>query len=667
MKLLHDILYAEVSDLVKCGISEDYLKVAKSRRSPSWPFIKDPADKRKVLFDVYGLKPATQNLIKQVICGGVDPMKWFSEQLLISRSSTIQASKNDMPERAKEHYKPELYAKLIKEQINGTRISTNDAYQYTLACAWLDFCQSKWYKKAGFSSKKDFLQAVVDHLIVNPIKGLKISNVRYLQRKIQEYNSKQEQAVISGLTGKKSNRQKLGKVQKMFLLDRYSSPLKPTIPILHRMYLDQAQELGWPEVSESTIKTYLFDNSTRQKWALGRHGSDYVKNTMVRRAKRRKASYPDALWSMDGTDVPLLYTDKYGKKMKSSLYIYYIQDVNSDLILGYDIQVGTETAIMVQAALRRAIRYSMKKATEIQYDNSSANRADEVKQLMPKLSRMNIPVKPYNGKSKPVENLIKRHQQGNLRHFDNYRGGNRTSPSQQIKANPDHVSQIQLPNVQQAIDQVHLAIKVFNNTKGKDGKTPVERYQVDHEFRRSVDYLSMVDIFWVKRRKPARYTPDGLIIEVKGEKYTYEVESSTGIEDMDFRMEYLGDRFDIYYDPDDLSAINLYQDGKWISTANQKYEMPQARVDRKAGEGAIVQAHYDQEDTYLDKIDRERQEARASMDEIGVETLSYKHIHKDALNRIEQSEILEELENYRSRPQRKVSLYPVKETGNIIQ
>lgn len=667
MKLLHDILYAEVSDLVKCGISEDYLKVAKSRKSPSWPFIKDPTDKRKVLFDVYGLKPATQNLIKQVICGGIDPMKWYNEQQLVSRSSTIQAAKTALPEKVKEHYKPELYAKLIKEQVNGTKISTDDAYQYTLACAWLDFCQSKWYKKAGFSSKKDFLQAVVDHLIEHPIKGLKISNVRYLQRKIQEYNSKQEHAVISGLTGKKSNRQKLGKVQKMFLLDRYSSPLKPTIPIVHRMYIDQAQKLGWPEVSESTIKTYLFDNSTRQKWSLGRNGNEYVKETMVRRAKRRKASFPDALWSMDGTDVPLVYTDKSGKQMKSSLYVVYVQDIYSDMILGYDIAVGTETAVIVQAALRRAIRTGMKKAFEIQFDNSAANKSGEVTQLLSKLSKIAVPVKPYNGKSKPVENLIKRHQQGFLRHFDNFRGGNRTSPSQQIKANPDHVASVKLPLLEQAIEQFHLSIEVFNNTKNKSGTTPIERYQTPHELRRDVDYLSMVDIFWVKRSRPARYTPDGLIIEVSGTKYTYEVESETGVEDMDFRLEYLGDRFDIYYDPDDLSAINLYQDDKWIATANQKNELPQARVDRKTGEGAIVQAHYDQEDTYLDKIDRERQEARATMDEIGIETLSYKHIHKEALDRIEQSELLDELDSYRKRPQRKGGLYPVKETGEIIQ
>ena len=49
MKKINEILYIEWVDLLEAGISENTLKSARLRKSPSWPFEKDPEDGRKVI------------------------------------------------------------------------------------------------------------------------------------------------------------------------------------------------------------------------------------------------------------------------------------------------------------------------------------------------------------------------------------------------------------------------------------------------------------------------------------------------------------------------------------------------------------------------------------------------------------------------------------------
>ena len=56
MKLVEGNLYLEFSEMVECGVSETYLKKAKSIGTKCWHFIDDPADKRKVLIGYEELK-----------------------------------------------------------------------------------------------------------------------------------------------------------------------------------------------------------------------------------------------------------------------------------------------------------------------------------------------------------------------------------------------------------------------------------------------------------------------------------------------------------------------------------------------------------------------------------------------------------------------------------
>src|SRR5690242_15929994 len=56
MKLIENILYLEFAEMAECGVSENYLRKAKSTKTKCWSFIDDPDDKRKVLIEYEKLK-----------------------------------------------------------------------------------------------------------------------------------------------------------------------------------------------------------------------------------------------------------------------------------------------------------------------------------------------------------------------------------------------------------------------------------------------------------------------------------------------------------------------------------------------------------------------------------------------------------------------------------
>src|SRR5882762_6324358 len=56
MKLIENKLFMEWREAIESGLSENTLKNAKLRKSPSWSFMTDPTDRRKVLIEYEVLK-----------------------------------------------------------------------------------------------------------------------------------------------------------------------------------------------------------------------------------------------------------------------------------------------------------------------------------------------------------------------------------------------------------------------------------------------------------------------------------------------------------------------------------------------------------------------------------------------------------------------------------
>lgn len=505
------------------------------------------------------------------------------------------------------------------------------------AAGWLRLGDDEEYWPGKWPRRTAFWCSIVVVLKERSLKGFKITNSRSFERRLNRFKDEGLTSLLPGHLGN-CNAKKLGDTQVKRIVHLYANPLKPTIEDVTNIFNREATERGWQTVTYERVRQILHEPGHKSIITLARHGKDAAKNLLERTIKRRRPSFPDALWIGDGSSIQLYYQDDKGQ-IRSDLYAYVVSDGASDCILGYSIS-HTETGTLVQAAFRDAVRKTMMMPHQIQYDNSGANKGTEAQQLFTKLSSLHFPTMPYNGKSKVLEAVWGRLEQRNLHHFANFKGGNITAKSLDARANPDFLARQfksgEIPSLSGVVAQFRLAVETVNNTPSKkDGQTPAERYRKQNDQRRAMDYLLFVEAFWVERRNKARYTKDGLTIEIDGQRYTYEVEASTGIEDMNFRRKHLGDQFSVRYDPDDLEYINLYNGDSWIATAHRKFEAAMARVDLVEGEGQIISNSLTQRKEYWKDLQNELQALDEEMSVVGFEPLNHRTLHKEAYNRLE--------------------------------
>lgn len=515
------------------------------------------------------------------------------------------------------------------------------AKEYARACAWLRFTDSN-IDVDKYTTMQERYETIIAVLKQDKGHCLRVTNWRSLRNKVVAFSKDGRASLISGKNGN-DNSKKVTDLGVSFILNAYASPLHPSVRDVARLYSEYAHLHNWKPLSEERIRQIVKDKSVQQEITLGRDGKKYTKDMFERTIKRRPAPFPDALWSLDGTTLQLMYLDAKGKTC-SDLYFVAVMDVYSDRILGYALG-ETETSVLVQQALRSAIRNTMMKPLQLQYDNSSANKSKECTELFKRMATWGFPTAPHNGKSKPIEPLLGRFEGGNMRHMPNFKGGNITSHSREIKANPDFLTSQKLADLATTIEQFGLMVDIHNNTKGeRDGKTPMERYRLANEHRIEMDYLSMVSAFWVERKEGARYTKDGLTIEVNKQRYTYEVETERGIEDMEFRMNWIGTKFTVKYDPDDLEYISLWFEDKHVTEARQKWLAPMAVIDNQEGDMTIVRKALKERTRYINVLEDKIMKYKEDVLEGNLPAeLSHYILNKDAYNRIEQKMINDEI------------------------
>lgn len=611
-----------VANAIKTGLYRNRLGT-----SQHWQHHADPADARRKWVVAASLPRAVAERVSKMYGNVADA--YHAE--LLGEEARLRATPEDIA-----HW---LGRKVRKE---GAPFTIEEAQQLAEACGWLRTLASG-HGLEKFKGKTDYYEQAARALAARSLYGLKVKNPRHLQRKVEQWRSEGYDALVNGRFGN-ANGQKLTAEGEKRLLNLYASPLKPTYRDVTKIYNQEAAQRGWPTLAPERVRQVLV--RCKQVTSLSRHGKEEFRKQFEHSLKRRKPSFADALWSLDGFTIQLVYLNEQGQPC-SGLYGYGVLDVYSDCIVGYALTVGSgEPSTLVQAALRDAARKTGMRPYQLQYDNGSGNKSQEAQELFSSLARLQFPTAPYNGKSKPIENLIGRLEGANMRHLPNFKGGNITSPSIEKKANPDLLKKLEkqggIPTREQAIAQVRLLIETHNHTPSADGRTPNERYADKHEKRQSLDYLTMVSAFWVKRRETIRYGKDGLTMEVDKRKYHYEVESERGLEDLEFRLRHLGDSFEVMYDPEDLDQICLYKEGAWIATARQKYQFAMARVDIVGDEDKLLRENLRRRKQYIEDRQSEMTSINEEMEQLGFGILDHQLLHKEAYNRM-QGALLDEV------------------------
>lgn len=423
-----------------------------------------------------------------------------------------------------------------------------------------------------------------------------------LKTRLKAWKSDGYQSVVSGKLGNSSALKITGDFLKLIVALKRSKVPVYTDAQLYEKANEIAEERGWKPIrSLSGMKKWLNSPQVEPLWYDAVYGEQAARQRYGRKHKTALPTRRDTLWYGDGTKLNLYYRDEQGKVRTTQ--VYEVIDAMSEVLLGYCIS-DTEDYEAQYHAYRMAIQKSGHKPYEIVYDNQGGHKKLDSDGFIGKICRVHRPTQPYNGESKTIESVFGRFQAQVLHKDWRFTGQNVTAKKASSRPNVEFIeaNKDSLYTLEELKDAYAAARKEWNEgVHPATGERRIDMYEKSvNEETQEVTLHDMVDMFWVFTKRMATFTDQGLQVTIKGEKRQYEVCSSPGVPDHEWRRKHTYERFIVAYDPYDFASIRLYTKGTDGSLRFERTAEPYILIHR---------ALQDQQGTDDAKFIRQEQEA----------------------------------------------------------
>lgn len=423
-----------------------------------------------------------------------------------------------------------------------------------------------------------------------------------LKTRLKAWKADGYQSVVSGKLGNSSALKITGEFLKLIVALKRSKVPVYTDAQLFEKANEIAEERGWKPIrSLSGMKKWLNSPAVEPLWYDAVHGEQAARQRYGRKHKTALPTRRDTLWYGDGTKLNLYYRDEQGKVRTTQ--VYEVIDAMSEVLLGYCIS-DTEDYEAQYHAYRMAIQKSGHKPYEIVYDNQGGHKKLDSDGFIGKICRVHRPTQPYNGESKTIESVFGRFQAQVLHKDWRFTGQNVTAKKASSRPNVEFIeaNKDSLYTMEELKDAYAAARKEWNEgVHPATGERRIDMYEKSvNEETQEVTLHDMVDMFWVFTKRMATFTDQGLQVTIKGEKRQYEVCSSPGVPDHEWRRKHTYERFIVAYDPYDFASIRLYTKGTDGSLRFERTAEPYILIHR---------ALQDQQGTDDAKFIRQEQEA----------------------------------------------------------
>ena len=423
-----------------------------------------------------------------------------------------------------------------------------------------------------------------------------------LKTRLKAWKADGYQSVVSGKLGNSSALKITGDFLKLIVALKRSKVPVYTDAQLFEKANEIAEERGWKPIrSLSGMKKWLNSSSVEPLWYDAVYGEQAARQRYGRKHKTALPTRRDTLWYGDGTKLNLYYRDEQGKVRTTQ--VYEVIDAMSEVLLGYCIS-DTEDYEAQYHAYRMAIQKSGHKPYEIVYDNQGGHKKLDSDGFIGKICRVHRPTQPYNGESKTIESVFGRFQAQVLHKDWRFTGQNVTAKKASSRPNVEFIeaNKDSLYTLEELKDAYAAARKEWNEgVHPATGERRIDMYEKSvNEETQEVTLHDMVDMFWVFTKRMATFTDQGLQVTIKGEKRQYEVCSSPGVPDHEWRRKHTYERFIVAYDPYDFASIRLYTKGTDGSLRFERTAEPYILIHR---------ALQDQQGTDDAKFIRQEQEA----------------------------------------------------------
>jgi hypothetical protein len=322
MKLIDNNLFIEWREALDCGISENTLKSANLKKSPSWHFIDDPQDKRKVLIGYEKLK---EDYKRKVIARLGDPYEYMAKMPIRNLVK--------WDDKAEEFYLSYRY-----DQDKPLPIA--HVKKYAQAASWLNMFKAvsedkRSLKKLLTLPVEQFYKSAIEIIIADKI-DLPTSYKRLLERRrLYEANGYNE--LIGGAFGNKSAAKIKDELSESALLDLIAHPNQYDDMIIALQYNAWAAKNNYKTIDAATVGIHR--RKKEHLISMYREGNAALNEKYIKQVKGFRPTAPLAMVENDDNHLDLLFLDPNDDDHNSKYYHKYkaivVIDSFNDYVLGY--------------------------------------------------------------------------------------------------------------------------------------------------------------------------------------------------------------------------------------------------------------------------------------------------------------------------------------------
>ena len=378
-----------------------------------------------------------------------------------------------------------------------------------------------------------------------------------------------------------------------------------------------ATESGWkPLKKEQTLRNYLWGKEIKHLWWGHRYGDASAKEKFVYQHSTKMPAMRDSLWYGNGTKLNYYYRqqDGEGKWKLSTCTVYEVMDAYSEVFLGYHIS-KSEDHRAIYESFKMAVQRAGHRPYQVSLDNQAGGKKLTRGHFLTAVARMAIHTKPYNARSKSIENAFSRFQQHFLRQDWFFTGQNVKAKKQESQQRKEFINAQPIenfPTLAEVKERYKAHREAWNAAAHHaTGKARDEMYRESKNPQcPAVDAEGMIKLFWVLRDKPVTFRAEGLLLRRGEVKELYTVMASPGLPDVGWVRRHVDQKFWVYEDPSDKAMVKLCTGEKdnlrMVAQAELKLLTHRGKQEQEAWEAE----YYQRVDA---AIDAERQTAYDTM------------------------------------------------------
>jgi transposase InsO family protein len=652
------VVNLEFKEILRFGISENYLKVCLSRfrnnKSKSWQNFKDPLDKRKVLINIDTIPESTR------LKYNIPSAQEYAEQKLIEQENKLRIEtetrynleKSALIEAYTNEWIPyvNLYDRLFsysrKTQI---RYSKQFAKEHAFWVKMVEITGTKYsaYHGKVFAGFQLFSELKNQLSFYNSI-----NNLNYFTRKLKEIrtaianNQDLSELIADGNLKRKPHLVKTTDFHNALTLSFLSHPKKYPYRVVTDLVNHHCQIEEMPPITESWIKKKMAeDNKFRSAVSKYRNGEKYFNDNLLAHAVRNVTPYPANVWMIDGTPIQFFCWNETRTKV-IRLNLFAIIDVCTRKIVGFDMAYS-EDRFNILKALKLAVLSEGHLPAEIVSDNFSANKTEEIKDIKTQMENMGVNWR-FSRLNNPqdksyIERFFGAFQSVECALYDDYIGEGITSKRLNARPSREYLEEVAkkkgYPTFNEMKDRIGLMIAKYNERELSKTQSPNEKYKsLPKPNMVEMDATKTALMFWNK----TTYTVKRGMVKITVRK----VEHSYEIYNHDLKMYLQNKKVLVRYDENELDRVILFDEfDKVICEVQKSVRVSVSKIDETEQTKDNTYKVVAKNKSYSNHIDKYRNEIISKgLESVGKETLELVHplsLAKNQINSIESKQLLE--------------------------